>query len=62
LPTSQQFICKRCRALVNVLVFEQTDDGVYFSRCTVCNAKNAVVQTGATPSQPGILPVTALLD
>lgn len=61
-PTSQQFICKRCRALVNVQTFEQTRDGVYFCRCTECNAKNAVVQTGATPSQPGILPVTGLLD
>lgn len=61
-PTSQQFICKRCRALVNVQVFEQTRDGVYFSRCTECDAKNAVVHTGATSSQPGILPVTRLLD
>ncbi len=61
-PTSQQFICKRCRTLVNVQIFEQTKDGVYFCRCTECNAKNTVVQTGATPSQPGILPVTGLID
>ena len=59
MPTSQQFIC---RTLVNVQTFEQTRDGVYFCRCAECNAKNAVVQTGATPSQPGILPVTGLLD
>lgn len=62
MPTSQQFICKRCRSLVNVQTFEQTRDGVYFCRCTECKAKNAVVQTGATPSQPGILPVTGLID
>jgi Zn finger protein HypA/HybF involved in hydrogenase expression len=61
-PTAQQFICKKCRALVNVQTFEQTRDGVYFCLCPNCKAKNAVVQTGATPSQPGILPVTRLLD
>lgn len=61
-PTAQQFICKKCRALVNVQVFEQTRDGTYFCVCPQCRAKNAVVQTGATPSQPGILPVTRLLD
>jgi hypothetical protein len=31
-------------------------------RAGVCGAKNAVVQTGATPGQPGLLPVTRLLD
>jgi RNase P subunit RPR2 len=61
-PTSQQFICKRCRTLVNVQTFEKTKDGVYFWRCAECNAKNTVVQTGATASQPGILPVTGLID
>jgi hypothetical protein len=60
--TSQQFICKRCRTLVNVQLFEQTKDGVYFCRCTECSAKNTVVQIGATASQPGILPVTGLID
>jgi hypothetical protein len=30
--------------------------------CRNCCAKNAVVQTGVTPSQPGLLPVTRLLD
>jgi hypothetical protein len=49
-------------ALVNVQTFEQTRDGTYFCRCPNCNAQNAVVQTGASPSQPGILPVTRLLD
>jgi hypothetical protein len=61
-PTSQQFICMRCHALVNVHIFERMKDGIYFSRCPDCKAKNAVVQTGVTPSQPGILPVTGLLD
>ena len=42
--------------------FEQASDGTYFARCPECRAKNAVVRTGATPSQPGILPVTRLLD
>ena len=62
MSTSQQFICKRCGGLVNVKSFEQTWDGIYFCRCPECEAKNAVVQTGATASQPGILPVTGLLD
>lgn len=62
MQTAQQFICKRCGVLVNVQIFEQTRDGVYFSRCPECSSKNAVVRTGATPSQPGILPVTRLLD
>lgn len=60
--SAQQFICKKCLGLVNVQTFEQTSDGVYFSRCPQCKAKNAVVRTGASPSQPGILPVIRLLD
>jgi hypothetical protein len=48
--------------LVNVQTFERTKDGVYFSRCPRCEAKNALVLTGAPPSRPGILPVTRLLD
>jgi Zn finger protein HypA/HybF involved in hydrogenase expression len=59
---AQQFICKKCRSLVNVQSFEQTRDGTYFCICPDCKAKNAVVQTGAPPSEPGILPVTKLLD
>ncbi len=59
---AQQFICKKCSSLVNVQTFEQARDGTYFCTCPNCKAKNAVVQTGATPSQPGILPVTRLLD
>jgi hypothetical protein len=38
------------------------DDGAPFCRCSICGAKNAVVQTGATPSQPGLLPVTRLIE
>jgi hypothetical protein len=61
-PTAQQFICKKCRSLVNVQAFQRTPDGTFFCVCPNCQARNAVVQTGATPSQPGILPVTRLLD
>jgi hypothetical protein len=61
-PTAQQFICKKCRSLVTIETFQQTHDGTPFCRCPNCGARNAVVQTGATPSQPGILPVTRLLD
>jgi Zn finger protein HypA/HybF involved in hydrogenase expression len=62
LPTAQQFICKKCRSLVDVQTFEKTREGVWFCLCPNCKAKNAVVQTGATASQPGILPVIQLLD
>ena len=30
--------------------------------CQNCGAKNCVVQIGVTPSQPGLLPVTGLVD
>jgi len=62
MPTAQQFICKKCKALSSVETFEKTDNGVYYCRCRNCAAKNKVVQTGATPSQPGILQVIGLLD
>jgi hypothetical protein len=61
-PTALQFICKKCRSLVDVQTFETTREGIYYCVCINCKAKNAVVQTGATTSQPGILPVTRLLD
>jgi Zn finger protein HypA/HybF involved in hydrogenase expression len=61
-PTCQQFICKKCRWLVTIDSFEHTRDGIPFCCCPNCSARNAVVQTGATPSQPGLLPVTRLLD
>ena len=62
MPTAQQFICQNCRSLVTIETFHQAKDGTPFCRCAQCGARNAVVQTGATPSQPGILPVTRLLD
>lgn len=42
--------------------FQHTRDGVPFCRCPNCGAKNALVETGATASQPGLVPVTRLLD
>jgi transcription elongation factor Elf1 len=62
LPTAQQFICKKCSQLSSVLTFEQTRDGVYFCRCEHCGSKNQVIQTGASPSEPGLLPVTGVLQ
>jgi hypothetical protein len=62
MPIGLQFICKKCAALSNVQKFEQTSDGIYFCRCENCAAKNKVVQTGASPSQPGLLPVTGLVQ
>jgi RNase P subunit RPR2 len=60
--TAQQFICKKCRTLSGVPEqLEKTTDGLFFARCEHCGAKNQVVQTGATPSQPGLLPVIALI-
>lgn len=62
MPTAQQFMCKKCAQLSSVLTFEQTRDGVYFCRCEHCDTKNQVVQTGASPSQPGLLPVTGVIQ
>jgi len=61
-PTSLQFICNQCKALSSVLTFEQTRDGAYFCRCEQCGTKNQVVRTGQTPSQPGLLPVTGVIQ
>jgi transcription elongation factor Elf1 len=61
-PTSLQFICKSCEALSSVKTFEQAHDGSYFCRCDNCGAKNQVVRTGQTPSQPGLLPVTGVIQ
>jgi hypothetical protein len=60
--TAQQFICRKCSGLSNVPVFEKTKDGVPFARCEHCEARNKVVDPGVTPSRPGLLPVTGLLD
>ena len=62
MATSQQFICKKCKWLVSIETFAQARDGTPYCHCPNCGAKNAVVQTGATASQPGLLPVTRLLD
>jgi DNA-directed RNA polymerase subunit RPC12/RpoP len=61
-PTAQQYICKKCGSLVTIEIFQHTNDGIPYCRCPNCNAKNALVQTGATASTPGIVPVTRLLD
>ena len=42
--------------------FEQASDGAYFCRCESCGTKNQVVHTGQTPSQPGLLPVTGVIQ
>jgi hypothetical protein len=32
-PTAQQFICKKCRSLVTIEMFQQSDDGTPYCRC-----------------------------
>jgi hypothetical protein len=61
-PTALQFICNKCKALSNVQTFEQTRDGLVFCRCDHCGTKNKVVHAGQTPSQPGLLPVTGVIQ
>ena len=61
MPLAQQFICKKCKSLSNVQTYELTREGTYYCVCQHCEAKNQVVRTGATPSQPGLLPVTGLI-
>jgi RNase P subunit RPR2 len=62
LPTAQQFICRKCRSLSDVLSFEEMKDGGYFCRCDECGAKNRIVMTGESPSRPGVIPVLGLID
>jgi hypothetical protein len=62
MPRAQQFICQQCKALSNVQKFERTRDGAFYCRCDSCGAKNKVVHTGASPSQPGLLPVIGLIQ
>ncbi len=59
---AQQFLCKKCGGLSNVQRFEKTRDGLTYARCEHCDAGNRVVDTGATPSRPGLLPVSGLID
>lgn len=61
MPNALQFICKNCRQLSSVLTFEQTSDGLPYCRCEHCGTKNKTVQTGASPSQPGLLPITGVI-
>ncbi len=46
----------------NVQTIEKSNDSLYFVRCQQCQAKNQIVQTGATLSQPGLLQVMGLID
>ena len=59
---AQQFICKKCAALSDVQRFEVSADRVHFVRCEQCGAKNRIMQPGLTPSMPGVLQVTGLLE
>lgn len=59
---AQQFICKQCATLSSVQRFEISRDRVHFVRCEQCGAKNRIMQPGLTPSQPGVLQVTGLLE
>ena len=62
MPGGQQFICKKCKALSNVQSYGRTREGTYFCVCEHCGAKNQVVRTGASLSQPGLLPVNGLIQ
>jgi hypothetical protein len=62
MPTALQFICKKCTSLSNVQAFQRTLDGAYFCVCEECGAKNTIVHSGATPSQPGLLPVIGVIQ
>ena len=62
MPLAQQFICKKCKSLSNVQTYERTREGSYFCVCQYCGAKNQVVRTGMSESQPGLLPVTGLIQ
>jgi hypothetical protein len=57
-----QFICQKCKSLSDVQTFEQTREGDSYCRCAHCGAKNKVVRTGQTPSQPGLLPVIGVIQ
>jgi RNase P subunit RPR2 len=59
---AQQFICKKCTALSGVQRFELSVERIHFVRCEDCGAKNRILQPGLTPSMPGVLQVTGLLD
>jgi len=60
--SAQQIICRKCGVMSNVQTIEKSNDSLYFVRCQQCQAKNQIVQTGATLSQPGLLQVMGLID
>lgn len=60
--TSLQFLCKKCRTLSDVRALEQTREGDSYCSCVQCGARNKVVWTGQTPSQPGLLPVIDVVE
>ena len=62
MPTAQQFICKKCGSLASIERIEKTSDDRHYARCPRCGGRNQVVITGATPSQPGLLPVIQVLE
>ena len=62
MPSSQQFICKKCGSLASVERIEKTADDRHYAPCPNCGSKNQLIITGATPSQPGLLPVKSLLE
>jgi len=59
---AQQFICRKCATLSSVHRFELSADRVHFVRCDDCGARNRILQPGMTPSMPGVLQVTGLLE
>jgi len=60
--SAQQIICRKCDVMSNVQAIEKSNDNLYFVRCQQCGAKNQIVQTGATLSQPGLLQVMGLIE
>jgi hypothetical protein len=60
--SAQQIICRKCNTMSTVEVVEKLPDGVHYVRCKQCAARNQIVQTGATPSQPGVLQVIQVLE
>jgi hypothetical protein len=60
--TAQQFICKKCRSLVTIETLNHSSDGTPFCRCPKLRGEERGGRDRVTPSQPGLLPVTRLLD
>ena len=62
MSNAKQFICEKCHELANVRAYEEMLDGSVYCRCEHCGAKNQVVRIDLSASQPGLLPVTKLLQ